>query len=190
MLSYLRSSPQIDHHTPSLQTKAAALAAGAGGAVEVAERCFLFVRDAIHHSSDHRLGPITCRASDVLAHGTGYCYAKSHLLAALLRANGLPAGLCYQRLALEEGGDTFCLHGFNAVWLDGIGWYRMDARGNTATVATAFTPPQECLAYKATGQGEQTFAEIWAEPLPQVVQALTTHHILEALEQGLPDWVG
>lgn len=25
--------------------------------------------------------PVTCRASEVLVHGTGYCYAKSHLLA-------------------------------------------------------------------------------------------------------------
>jgi len=38
------------------------------------------------------MNPVTCKASDVLIYGTGYCYAKSHLLAALLRANAIPAG--------------------------------------------------------------------------------------------------
>jgi len=39
---------------------------------------------------------VTCSASEVLREGTGICFAKSHLLAALLRAVGIPAGLCYQ----------------------------------------------------------------------------------------------
>lgn len=34
-------------------------------------------------------------ASDVLKHRTGYCYSKNHLLAALLRVNKIPTGLCY-----------------------------------------------------------------------------------------------
>lgn len=62
-----------------------------------------FVRDQIRHSADYRPNPVTCKASEVLRHGTGYCYAKSHLLAALLRANGVPAGLCYQRLSVGDG---------------------------------------------------------------------------------------
>nr|WP_269749949.1 transglutaminase family protein [Polyangium fumosum] len=83
-------------------------------------------------------GPLTCTASEVLRHRTGFCYAKSHLLAALLRANGLPAGFCYQRLAHGSG---YCLHGFNAVELPGIGWYRIDARGNKPGIDAAFDPP-------------------------------------------------
>ncbi|MCJ7765377.1 MAG: hypothetical protein MUP09_05490 [Thiovulaceae bacterium] len=31
----------------------------------------------------------TCSARELLEHGTGWCYAKSHLLAALLRAYGI-----------------------------------------------------------------------------------------------------
>jgi len=66
----------------------------------------------------------------VLKYKTGYCYAKSHLLAALLRANNIPAGLCYQRLTIENDMLPYCLPALNAVYLPKYGWYRIDARGN------------------------------------------------------------
>ena len=84
------------------------LSDGLNDPVEVARACFEFVRDQIKHSWDFQLNPVTCRASDVLKHGTGYCYAKSHLLAALLRANRIPAGLCYQRLTVANDVPPFC----------------------------------------------------------------------------------
>ena len=59
--------------------------------------------------------------SSVLMHKTGYCYAKSHLLAALLRSNGLPAGLCYQRLSVDDDGAPYSLHGLNADFLKNHG---------------------------------------------------------------------
>jgi len=96
----------------------------------VAKGCFEWVRDNIQHSWDYKQNPVTCRASSVLAHKTGYCYSKSHLLAALLRANNIPAGFCYQRLSLEGLGAPYCLHGLNAVYLQSYGWYRIDARDN------------------------------------------------------------
>ncbi|MCK7466909.1 MAG: transglutaminase family protein [Desulfosudis oleivorans] len=143
MKTYLESSDTIDWRHPMVSAKAAEPAAGGGLAEDIARRCFEFVRDAIRHSWDYRLNPVTCRASEVLQHGTGYCYAKSHLLAALLRANGIPAGLCYQRLSIGSGGPPYCLHGLNAVWLDGHGWYRIDARGNKPGVTAGFCPPRE-----------------------------------------------
>ena len=80
------------------------------------------------------MNPVTCRASDVLKYRTGYCFAKSHLLAALLRANQIPAGLCYQRLTIDhppvqgsiDTNPPHTLHGLNAVLLPEFGWYRMD----------------------------------------------------------------
>jgi hypothetical protein len=45
--------------------------------VATAQSCFMFVRDKVMHSRDYRMDPATWRASDVLKHGTGYCYAKS-----------------------------------------------------------------------------------------------------------------
>ena len=96
---------------------------------------------------NYRLNPVTCKASEVLLHGTGYCYAKSHLQAALLRANSIPTGLCYQRLNVETEGSRYCLHGLNSVYLRQYGWYRVDARGNKPGVVAEFCPPVEKLAF-------------------------------------------
>ena len=144
---FLRPTDIINHTHPTVAAQARALAAGLTDDAAIASACFLFVRDEIRHSVDYQMNPITCRASDVLAHGTGYCFAKSHLLAALLRANGIPAGLCYQRLSIDDIGPPFTLHGFNAVHLRDFGWYRLDPRGCKPGVTSAFTPPIETLAY-------------------------------------------
>lgn len=60
-------------------------------------------------------------ASEVLLEGTGFCYAKCQLLVAMLRANGIPAGFCYQRLMRDDTGTTFVLHGLAAVHLPETG---------------------------------------------------------------------
>jgi transglutaminase-like putative cysteine protease len=140
---YLASSEIIDHQTPAVRQLALELAGGEHDSLVISKSCFEWVRDNIKHSSDHQLNPVTCSASEVLAAGTGYCYAKSHLLAALLRANGIAAGLCYQRLSIDGAGPPFCLHGLNAVLLPDVGWYRIDARGNRPDVQADFTPPRE-----------------------------------------------
>jgi hypothetical protein len=153
----------------------------------VARRCFEFVRDEIRHSWDYRMNPVTCVASDVLLHGTGYCYSKSHLLAALLRANGIPAGLCYQRLTVGTDGPPFCLHGLNAVYLRNHDWYRIDPRGNNPGVDAGFCPPKEQLAFPILRKEERDLPEIWPEPLPVVVKALTELTTVQQVYENLPD---
>lgn len=187
MKHYLDSSEYIDWKHPLVVAKAAELAEGCDSDQGVAQRCFEFVRDAIKHSWDYRMNPVTCSASEVLIHGTGYCYAKSHLLAALLRANAIPAGLCYQRLALENDEPPYCLHGLNAVYLERHGWYRIDARGNKPGVAAEFCPPTEKLAFPIINALERDFPEILAEPLPLVVKALTRNKTVEEVFDNLPD---
>lgn len=187
MNTYLESSDCIDWRHPLVSAKAGELAAGADDPVEIARRCFRFVRDEIRHSWDYRLNPVTCRASEALAHGTGYCYAKSHLLAALLRANGIPAGLCYQRLSCGDSGPPYCLHGLNAVWLEDYGWYRIDPRGNKPGVDAQFCPPVERLAFPVLGPGEADLPGIYAEPLAEVVRVLTTCATVEEVCGNLPD---
>lgn len=187
MEHYLGSSEYIDRDHPLVATKAAELADGAISDEAVVRRCFEFVRDSIQHSWDSRKNPVTCKASEVLIHGTGYCYAKSHLLAALLRANSIPAGLCYQRLAVGAEGPPFCLHGLNAVHLKQYGWYRIDARGNKPGVAAEFSPPTERLAFPIIAASEMDFPEIWAEPLSLVVNALTLNKTVEQVFENLPD---
>ncbi len=178
MKEYLSVSKYINFDHPKVQSKAASLAKGLDGQEAIARACFEFVRDKIKHSSDYKLNPVTCAASSVLEYGTGYCYAKSHLLAALLRANGVPAGLCYQRLTLSNDEPPFCLHGLNAVFLEEYGWYRMDARGNKAGVDAMFTPPVEKLAFALNGSGEADLAEIWAEPLEIITAVLCRYNTL------------
>ena len=158
--------------------------ADADGAA-IARRCFEWVRDRIPHTADHKLIPISVAASDVLALGTGFCYSKSHLLAALLRANGIPAGLVYQRLAIGDG--SFCLHGLNAAWIPEFGWYRLDARGRRADLIAEFAPPQERLPFPCSEPGEACFPGIWAEPAAVVVQALRSHANCTELLKHLPD---
>ncbi len=154
---------------------------------EKAKNCFEWVRDNIRHSVDYQLGPVTCRAPDVLKHKTGYCYAKSHLLAALLRANGLPAGLCYQRLSRDDDGPPYCLHGLNAVFLKKYGWYRIDARGNKKDVDARFDPPHEQLAFAIHSKLEADLPEIWPEPMPAVVSVLERYATWDEVYENLPD---
>lgn len=181
---YLASSSMIDWGYPAVLAKAKELSAGLDGNEEIARRCFEFVRDEILHSGDHHLDPVTLRASEVLEHRTGFCYAKAHLLAALLRANGIPAGLCYQRVAAGRG---FCLNGLNAVYLEDHGWYRADARGNNEQSQAEFTPPREALALSITQKGEVDLPEVWEEPVPSVVHMLTKYTSHVEVMRNLPD---
>lgn len=119
--------------------------------------------------------------------GCGYCYAKSHLLAALLRANGIAAALCYQRLSVDDTGPPYSLHGLNAVWLTDVGWYRIDARGNKAGVDAQFGPPQERLAFNLRQPAERDLPGRYVTPLPVVVESLTRYNTAAELAQQLPD---
>ena len=187
MDQYLQSSEFIDWDNHLVAAKAKELSVGAASPEEIAKNCFEYVRDQIKHSGDHELNPVTCKASDVLEHETGWCYAKSHLLAALLRANKIPAGLCYQRLTIDNDEPPFCLHGLNAVYLPNIGWYRIDPRGNKPGVDAQFSPPTERIAFSPAVEGEVDLPEIWPEPLPNVVNLLTSAKPFHDVANNLPD---
>jgi transglutaminase-like putative cysteine protease len=188
--AYLASTDVVDWYHADVRTLAWYLAGGEDDFVEVARRCFEWVRDEIRHSVDAGDTQVTCSASEVVLHRTGFCYAKSHLLAALLRANGIATGFCYQRLSIDGAGPPFCLHGFNAVLLPAHGWYRIDARGNKRGVDARFTPMVEHLAFPIQFPGEATFPEIHAEPLPVVVETLRSRSSVEQVVKNLPDWGG
>lgn len=187
MQNYLQSTTYIDWNSQSVFDKAKEISHGLSDKVEIAHRCFLFVRDEIKHSLDYKMNPVTCKASDVLLHTTGYCYAKSHLLAALLRANNIPAGLCYQRLTISDDKPPFCIHGLNAVYLANVGWYRVDARGNKNGVQAEFCPPTEKLAFPILTEGEMNLPEIWSEPLACVTELLEKSTSYLEVAENLPD---
>ena len=187
MRTFLRSTEIIDWRHPDVSACALRLRGDSNDPLAIARKCFEWVRDEIKHTADYGLKPVTCAASEVLREGSGYCYAKSHLLAAVLRANGIPAGLCYQRLSLDGRGAPFCLHGLNAVHLPGHGWYRIDPRGNKPGIDAQFAPPAEQLAFRVTTPGEADSPDIWADPHPVVVTALRSHADADLLARALPD---
>ena len=187
MEDYLKVSEVIDWQHPEIMKRAEKIAMGNETPISIAKACFEWVRDEIFHSCDYRMNPVTCKASDVLQHKTGYCFAKSHLLAALLRANQIPAGFCYQRLSIDDKGAPYSLHGFNAIYLAEVGWYRVDARGNKAGVNARFIPPQEQLAYKIQLPEEADFPVIMVEPLQIVVAALQAQTTWDEMRHNLPD---
>jgi len=187
MEKYLEATKIIDHNNQAIQVLAKKLAQNARDDTTIAKNCFEYVRDEIRHSGDHRDDTTTWRASDVLKHGTGWCYAKSHLLAALLRANGIPTGFCYQRLSCSEyTPDSYCLHGLNWIYLQEHGWYRVDARGNKEGVNAQFTPPREQLAF-ALGENEYDLSENLTEPLDIVVETLQNYQSYHEMIHHFPD---
>ena len=187
MEKYLQVSEIIDWQHPEIIKCSQQITVGHKSPEAIAKACFEWVRDEIRHSYDYQMNPVTWRASDVLQHKTGYCFAKSHLLAALLRANQIPTGFCYQRLSIDDQGAPYSLHGFNAIYLPEIGWYRVDARGNKEGVNAQFTPPYERLAFKIQFPEEVDFQVVLHEPLGIVVEALQAQTRWDDLLRNLPD---
>ncbi len=187
MREYLEPNQFIDWQVPYVKKIATSLAKGKECDNEIAKACFKFVRDEIKHSWDYRLDPVTIKASEVLKYGTGYCYAKSHLLAALLRANEIPTALCYQRLTITDT-PPYCIHGLNAIYLKDHGWYRVDARGNKEGVHAEFVPPVERLAFGLVHHGEHDIEGIFSSPHQAIVNLLescdTVHSVFDRLSES------
>ena len=187
MQPFLCDSDIVDWRAADVLALATRLGTGAADEETIARRCFVWVRDEVRHSVDYQKVPLTCRASDTLRFGTGFCFAKSHLLVALLRANQIPAGFCYQRLALDEAATRFTLHGLVGIHLQRFGWYRVDPRGDKPGIITDFCPPEERLAFAPLHPGERDVPGIFTEPLLSVVQFLRSGRTLDEAIQRLPD---
>jgi transglutaminase-like putative cysteine protease len=185
MQQFLAPSPIIDFDHPEVRLLSESLQRSAGRA-EYIEGCFTWVRDRVAHAADVDSDVISCSASEVLTSRVGLCYAKSHLLAALLRSGGVPAGFCYQRLSTGQDG-RFCLHGLVSVFHPGKGWYRIDPRGGTRGAAARYAPPHETLVYVPTVPGERDLEGVYGEPLSVVLRALRHYKSMAVLMQHLPD---
>jgi len=189
MNEFLQPTAVIDSTAPTIVAAAAEIAGDAAGDEQVARRCFLWVRDSVRHSVDHRVSVVTCTASDVLRHRAGFCYAKSHLLVALLRARGIPAALCYQRLSLDSAGSGHFLHGLVAVHLQKHRWYRVDPRGEKPGVTSDFCPPEERLPFTPRLPGEMDVPGRFSDALSCVVSTLHQWPTAEKVLMNLPDYV-
>ncbi|MEV0898888.1 transglutaminase family protein [Actinoplanes sp. NPDC049802] len=178
--SYLGGDEIVETAHPGVRALAADLRAAHPGDEDFARAAFEWVRDRVRHSVDAQDPRVTLTAGEVLGARVGLCYAKSHLLAAVSRAGGIPTGLCYQQFAGESGP---VLHGLVAVHLDGR-WHRQDPRGNRPGIDARFRLDTEQLAFPVA---ERDFPEVHVSASPAVVAALRgAGDVLELCRTGLP----
>jgi transglutaminase-like putative cysteine protease len=186
--TYLMPTATIDADHPAIVERAQKITTGLRGDAAQAQALFVWVRDAIPHSHDIKAHVVTCSASQVLKAGTGICFAKSHLLAALLRASGIPAGLCYQVFRRDPPDSGFGLHGLNALYLRSLKrWLRVDPRGNTGAIDAQFVLHGEQLAFPPRADlGEFVYETIYADAALEVVNALSSYDDFDAMWEHLP----
>lgn len=188
---YLLELNEINYSNALIKSKVDELFNPSQTEIEKAKVAFEFVRDEISHSWDIQGKRVTCKASDVLAYKEGICYAKSHLLASLLRSQGIPTGFCYQRLMLFDTPEKgYCIHALNAVFLKSLNkWVRLDARGNKKGIDAQFSIDEEKLAFPTYEEfDEKDYPVIFVQPHPKTIAVLEEHtNVLEMYKHHLPE---
>ncbi|MCI8387343.1 MAG: transglutaminase domain-containing protein [Clostridiales bacterium] len=186
---YLISSEIIDYGNAEMAALANELSAHSNDKLEYIKAAYEYVRDNISHSADINGSVVTCTASEVQREKQGICFAKSHLLAALLRIKGIPTGFCYQRLILDDDTAPYLIiHGLNGVYLSEYSrWIRLDARGNKPGVDAQFSITDEQLAFPIRPElGEEDIFTVYPEPDKNVIKALKNNQTLAELWDDLP----
>ena len=155
---YLSETDCIDFSNPVIQKKVLELKQIAASDLDYIKKAYEFVRDEIPHSWDIKVQTVSRKASEVLINKTGICWTKSCLLAALLRANGIPSGISYQLLtrADEDASQGYIIHALNTVYIKEIDkWIRLDARGNKENVNAQFSLEEEKLAFPVRSEYDE-----------------------------------
>ncbi|MGB0620207.1 MAG: transglutaminase-like domain-containing protein [Myxococcota bacterium] len=187
---YLEDTITIDWQSPTLMETAKGVIEGCETPEARLEALFGFVRDEISHAFDVQPEKATCSASQVLKERQGLCYAKSHLLAGVLRYAGFPTGFCYARLGGEDQRSGFALHGFNAVyWSRTESWLFVDASGRAGMPAATvrFESPWE-LPFEVDPQAGESFVpDIYRRPPKRIIDLLERAPDFTAVRRNLPD---
>ncbi len=181
LIEYTLSSQWVDYEHPEIQKKAMELSQDLNR-LEMVETIYHFVRDEIDHSRDVGQDMVTFKASEVLKEGHGICFAKSNLLAALLRFMEVPTGLCYQRLVHEDG---YLVHGLNAVFIMDK-WVRIDARGNYNGIDAQFSMDNEKLAFPIQDEGEEDYPYIYSQPDNRIIHVMIRSKSVEEAYRNIP----
>lgn len=186
---YLKRDNVIDYDNEAIIELADLLFKKADHELDFIKTAYEYVRDHISHSADINEDIITCAASEVLKAGHGICFAKSHLLAALLRCKSIPAGFCYQKLILDdETAPVLIYHGLNGVYSkDCKKWIRLDARGNKTGVNAQFSVETEQLAFPIRSEmGEEDNFVVYPRPDIKVLEKLRESKTRTELWDHLP----
>lgn len=176
--AYLQSSEYVDFHDEQVKEVIHSFS-NCPTEIDRVRNAFDFVRDQISHSYDIKAKVVTKKASEVLRYRHGICYAKSHLLAALLRGMGIPTGFCYQRLTLyDTPKDGYCIHALNTVYLSKLDtWIRLDARGNKEGIDAQFSVDKEKLAFPIRKEyGEIDYQINYSESHPEIIRTLEAYN--------------
>ena len=186
---YLEVTLIIDWDKPEIVRQTHTVIHGLEHDVDKARALFEWVRDTIPHSRDIGSEAVTCSASEVLNHGTGICFAKSHLLAAMLRCARVPAGFCYQAFRRNPPYKGLALHGLNGIYIESLSkWIRVDPRGNREPIDAQFSTDEERLAFPVNAeQGEFIYETIYTDPVPSVTDVLMGFTSLRELWPHLPE---
>ena len=187
--AYLKEDEIIDFGNEVIVELADSLSQNVKNEIEYIKAAYDFVGAKIFHSADINEDIITCSASEVLEAGHGICFAKSHLLAALLRCKGIPAGFCYQKLILDdETAPVLIYHGLNGVYIKEYSkWIRLDARGNKEGVNAQFAIETEQLAFPVRSEkGEEDGFVIYPDPDTKILEKLKNNKTRTELWDDLP----
>ena len=186
---YLVPDDVIDFEHEAINKLSDTLFSQAEDELAYIKAAYEFVRDNIAHSADVGEELITCSASEVLQAGHGICFAKSHLLVALLRCKGIPAGFCYQKLILDdETAPVLIYHGLVGVYIKELDkWVRLDARGNKEEVNAQFSMEEERLAFPIRPElGEVDDYTVYPNPDEKVLERLRKYETRTQLWEDLP----
>ncbi|MCB1706312.1 MAG: transglutaminase family protein [Halioglobus sp.] len=125
----LAPSRFIDSEHPSITALATSLTDPAAGAITNAVSLYYWVRDQVRYNPYRvDISPEAYLASATLAQGEAWCVPKALLLAALCRAQGIPARVGYadvrnhlstERLRQSMQTDVFYYHGYTSLFLEG-----------------------------------------------------------------------
>lgn len=186
---YVSCDSVVDYNNPEIINLAEKIWKQANNGIDYVRHAYEFVRDNISHSADIHHNQVTCSASEVLEAGHGICFAKSNLLAALLRCKGIPAGFCYQKLILDDEDANYLIyHGLNGVYIEECDrWIRLDARGNKEGVDAQFSLMDEKLAFPIREElGEEDDFSIYPKPDENILKALRENETMYDLWENLP----
>ena len=190
---YIKEDEIIDYSNKMIVMLAEELYEQSGNESKYIRAAYEYVRDHISHSADINEDIITCSASEVLKEGHGICFAKSHLLAALLRYKSIPTGFCYQKLILDdETAPVLIYHGLNGVYMKEYEkWIRLDARGNKEGVDAQFSPDKEQLAFPIRPEmGEKDDLTVYPNPDVKVLEKMRRNKTRTNLWDDLPTELG
>ena len=190
---YLKEDDIINYRNKKIMQLADELYQGTSDEVEYIKKAYEYVRDNISHSADIGEERLTCSATEVLEARHGICFAKSHLLAALLRYKSIPTGFCYQKLILDDDtAPVLVYHGLNGIYVSECKkWIRLDARGNKEGVNAQFSLAKEQLAFPIrTEKGEEDGFVIYPSPDVKILEMFKNYKTREELGNDLPMELG